>query len=43
MFFIFKNKVESAQAASGGSINHQPILADLIYLSRVLHEWQLKD
>ena len=25
-----------------GSINHQPILADLIYLSRVIHEWQLK-
>jgi len=35
IFFIFKKKVESAQAASGGSLNHPPTLADLICPRRV--------
>ena len=43
MFLIFKSEVESTQVANGGSLNYPPTQeADLVYLSRVAHEWQLK-
>jgi hypothetical protein len=42
MFIFLKRNVETTRVANGGSSNYPPTLVDIVCLSRVVHEGQLK-